>query len=207
MNEPDPPSPEPGKPAAFPADPAAAARAVEAVLFLAGEPLAAADLAGRTGAPPAQVDTALAALEDMLESEKRGIRLLRSLEGVQLTTAPEHGPLLEVFLQAGMRAELTPAAAETLAIIAYRGPIHRAGVEEIRGVNSSFILRHLALRGLVTRRPSPTDQRIFLYEVSAEFLRQLGVSSVEELPEYAAFHTHAGMTALEHAAAGEEPHA
>ncbi len=194
--------PVPAADTRLPDDPQASARALEAILFLVGEPITPQELAKRTGMDVGRVLEGLEVLDSDLRGSNRGLRLVRAPEGVQLATAPEHGLLIDVVVKSGMREQLTPAAAETLAIIAYRGPIHRAGLEAIRGVNSSFTLRHLAIRGLVARQPSPKDSRVYLYEVSAEFLRHLGVTSVQELPQYGELHTEAQMTALERTAEG-----
>lgn len=171
-------------------------RDLEALLFVAGDPTTPPELARAFGVSEAAVAAALRSLAGYLEARGAGLRLLESPEGVQLVTAPETSAAVERFVTAGMRETLTPAAAETLAIIAYRGPISRAGIEAIRGVNSSFTLRLLALRGLVTRSPHPTDGRSFVYEVSAAFLRHLGIARPDALPDYAALHAHAGMTKL-----------
>lgn len=169
---------------------------LEAVLFVAGEPVPLAELARALAVSTRDAQHAIDELSTAYADRGAGLRVLRSPEGVQLVTAPEVHEAVEAYVKAGMRERLTPAAAETLAIVAYRGPISRAGVEAIRGVNSSFTLRLLALRGLVTRAPHPSDPRRFVYEVSAEFLRTLGVASVEELPDFATLRAHAGMTKL-----------
>lgn len=169
---------------------------LEAVLFTAGDPARVQELARGLRVTEDEVSLALQALERSYEERGAGVRVLTSPEGVQLVTAPDAAAAVETFLKAGMREKLTPAAAETLAIVAYRGPISRAGIEAIRGVNSSFTLRLLALRGLVTREPHATDRRMFVYEVSAELLRFLGATSIEDLPAYVELHQHAGMTKL-----------
>lgn len=169
---------------------------LEAMLFVAGEPTPPKALAKVAGVTVEAVTAALEALAGGYQQRSAGVRLLRSPEGVQLVTAPAAAAAVEAFVTAGMRERLTPAAAETLAIIAYRGPISRASIEAIRGVNSSFTLRLLTLRGLVLRRPHPTDARRFVYQVSAEFLRHLGVTRLEDLPQHAELHQHEGMTKL-----------
>jgi len=174
--------------------------ALEALLFLRGEPMKQEDLARAMDVAVDAVSQGLQTLEERLQSSGSGLRLLRAPDGVQLVTASDHAEIVERFLKAGMREQLTPAAAETLAIVAYRGPIHRAGIEAIRGVNSSFTLRLLAIRGLVERSPSPKDRRVFLYQISADALRHLGLTTVQDLPDYASLHNHEGMTALEAAA-------
>ncbi len=102
-----------------------------------------------------------------------------------LATAPEAGPLLERIAKEERSKDIGKAGLETLAIILYRGPVTRAEVDYIRGVNSTFILRHLTVRGLVERIPNPEDSRSFLYRPTFELLSFLGITSIEELPEYA----------------------
>jgi segregation and condensation protein B len=169
---------------------------LEAVLFVAGDPVQVPELASILTERPETVAEALEQLRLRYVDTNAGLRLLQSPEGIQLVTAPEAQPAIESFLTASMRERLTAAAAETLALVAYRGPISRAGVEAIRGVNSSFTLRVLALRGLVTRELHPTDRRSYLYRLSADFLRHLGVTRMEDLPDYQALKAHAGMTKL-----------
>lgn len=177
---------------------------LEAVLFTAGDPTPARALARGLSVTAEELHAAAEKLRHRYEESQAGLRLLESAEGLQLVTAPEAKDAVEQFVTAGMREKLTPAGAETLAIIAYRGPISRAGIEAIRGVNSAFTLRLLALRGLVLRKPHPTDKRMYIYELSAEFLRHLGVLELSALPDYADLHQHAGMTKLvEDAEAGQ----
>lgn len=177
---------------------------LEAILFVSGEPVSETTLARALGVSPDDLNGAIAALEKRYV-DTSGLRVLRSPEGVQVVTASEARDALETFVTQSIRERLTPAAAETLSIIAYRGPISRAGIEALRGVNSSFTLRLLALRGLITREPHPKDRRSFVYQISAEFLRHLGTTSVESLPEYALLHAHPGMTKLAEEADGGAP--
>jgi segregation and condensation protein B len=170
--------------------------ALEALLFIAGEPLDIETLAKLLESDEESIQQGLNTLEEKLK-QGRGLTVLRAPEGVQLVTNDQHAPLISRFLKRGIREHLSPATAETLAIVAYRGPIHRAGVEAIRGVNCSFTLRLLTMRGLVDRFPSQKDSRIFLYRVNADFLRHLGVTGVEALPDYQSFRQNEGMTNLE----------
>jgi len=171
---------------------------LEALLFVSGEPTETKLLAELTKVDEDKIDTCLRKLAKKLNDDpESGLRLLLASSGVQIVTAEEHGSLVESFLQHGTREQLAPAAAEVLAIVAYRGPIHRAGIEAIRGVNSSFSLRQLSVRGLVDRYPSEKDNRIFLYRISAEFLRHLGIVQIEDLPDFEKFRQHEGMTNLE----------
>lgn len=170
--------------------------ALEAMLFVSGSPVDAPRLARALARTDAEIESALDSLARRYETDAAGLRLLRSPEGAQLVTAAEVQPAVTSFLTVSMRERLTPVAAETLAIIAYRGPVSRAAIEAIRGVHSSFTLRLLSLRGLVVRQPHPHDRRSFVYEVSSEFLRHLGLTKVEDLPDYVALHAHAGMSKI-----------
>jgi segregation and condensation protein B len=73
---------------------------------------------------------------------------------------------------------------EVISIVAYRGPITRSEIEAIRGVNSSYTVRSLMLRGLMERIENPNDSRGYLYKISFDFLKKLGIDSVERLPEF-----------------------
>jgi segregation and condensation protein B len=79
---------------------------------------------------------------------------------------------------------LGKAGLETLAIILYQGPISRADIDYIRGVNSQFIVRNLLIRGLIERVDNPTDARSFLYKTTLDLLSHLGISKIQDLPEY-----------------------
>ncbi|RJQ37613.1 SMC-Scp complex subunit ScpB [Candidatus Parcubacteria bacterium] len=159
---------------------------IESILFLHGEPIAAARLGKATGAKPADVQAALVELQK--EYAERGIVLVQNGDDWQFATNPAQKSAVEQFITADMTEELTRAALDTLTVIAYQGPLTRARIEYIRGVNSSFTLRNLMLRGLVEREENPSDRRSFLYRISHAFLNHIGVSSVNDLPRYAEFH-------------------
>jgi segregation and condensation protein B len=83
-----------------------------------------------------------------------------------------------------MQEGLSKAALEVLSIVAYKGPISRAEIESIRGVNCSFTLRSLMMRGLLERIDNPKDGRGYLYKISFEFMKKLGIESIDKLPDY-----------------------
>jgi len=101
-----------------------------------------------------------------------------------LGTAPEMGELIEALIKEELSKDLGKAGLETLSIVLYRGPISRSKIDYIRGVSSTFILRNLLVRGLVERVSNPDDQRSFLYKPTFELLSYLGISRIEDLPEY-----------------------
>jgi segregation and condensation protein B len=153
---------------------------LEALLFVAERPLSRREIASLAGVGRDEVDTRLGDLEVSLRG--RGIRLVVAGERVELTTAPEAGPLVARYL--GVDAvRLTPAALETLAIVAYRQPVTRAGVERIRGVDSEYSLRSLLHRRLVVELGrSEAPGRPILYGTGFEFLERFGLTSLDELP-------------------------
>ena len=157
---------------------------VEAVLFVHGEPLKVKRLASLTGASEAQVEKALEDLKNSLNDENRGLDLMKSKDEVQLVTAAELTNIVEKLTKEELDTKLTPAALETLSIIAYLGPCTRALIDFIRGVNSAFMLRSLMVRGLVERKEDKQKTGGYIYQITFDFLKHMGVSSPEELPEY-----------------------
>lgn len=160
---------------------------LEAVLFIYGEPLEVKKIAKILGADEESVKTALRELNEVYRAENRGLHLIFSDNRVQIATKPEFGKLIQGFIKEEFQETLTPAALETLAIILYAAPIPRSVIDYIRGVNSSFILRALLLRGLVERANDPQKPQTYIYKPSFELLRHLGVSEIQELPDYQRF--------------------
>lgn len=158
---------------------------IESLLFVYGEPMSAEKLAKVADAKKEDV---IRALDDLsVAYEGRGLVLLEKEGKYQLGTRPENAPYVEKLVKSDFSEELSKAALETIAIIAYKGPLARADIEFVRGVNSSFTLRNLMLRGLIERVENPKDARAYLYKVSFEFLHYLGVAKVEELPGFEEF--------------------
>ncbi|MBI4132282.1 MAG: SMC-Scp complex subunit ScpB [Candidatus Sungbacteria bacterium] len=158
---------------------------IEGILFIQGEPLAISRLAKITGAKKAEVKSALRELA--AEYRERGIVLVENGEEWQFATNPAVKPMVEKFVTSELSEDLSRASLEVLSIVAYKGPMSRIQVEYIRGVDSSFTLRNLLIRGLVTREENPADRRSYLYRVSADFLKHLGLTKLEELPQYEEF--------------------
>jgi segregation and condensation protein B len=157
---------------------------LEALLFIYGEPIETKKLAKILDEKEADVTVGLEELEKELVRSERGLMLLKDKGNVQLVTKPEFSKLLEEITKQEFTEALTPAALETLSIIAYAGPITRADVEYIRGVNSSFTIRALLMRGLIEREVDPKRSNAYVYSTSFELLRHLGLSKNEDLPEY-----------------------
>jgi segregation and condensation protein B len=154
---------------------------LEALLFVAAEPVSAAQLAAALEIPAAEVEAGLCDLENNLHG--RGLRLLRHGGRVQLTSAPEAAELIERFLGLEATSRLSRAALETLSIIAYQQPVTRPQIEAVRGVNSDGVLKSLLSKGLVQeagRADGPG--RPILYSTTPDFLRHFGLNSLTELP-------------------------
>jgi segregation and condensation protein B len=155
---------------------------IEAILFYYAEPLTLRKLAATLKRSEDEVREALLVLEERLNTS--GIRLLRNNDTVLLGTAPDAGALIEAITKEELSKDLSKSALETLAIVLYKGPLTRSEIDYIRGVNSTFILRNLLIRGLVEKVENPEDQRSFLYRSTFALLEYMGITNKEELPEY-----------------------
>ncbi len=158
---------------------------IESILFIHGEPITLSRLAKAVGAGRKEVASALQELAS--EYRERGIVLIQSGDEWQLATHPESKAAVEKLLASDLSDELSRAGLEVLAIVAYKGPVSRAHIEYVRGVDSSFTLRNLLIRGLVSREENPADRRSYLYRISHDFLKHLGITSASELPEFSTF--------------------
>lgn len=151
--------------------------ALEALLFVYGEPLSMEKAAKIAGCSVKDVVQAAAALEKELQTEERGLGLIIHQEQLQLVTKAEYSQLVEKVIKEEYGSDLSPALLETLAIIAYNGPISKAKIEHIRGVNSTFTIRRLLIRGLIEKTKEG-------YSASVNLLRHLGLKDIQQLPDY-----------------------
>lgn len=154
----------------------------EGLIFVAGEPLARTELARVLDV--SEDDVARLIEEIAVDYVGRGIRLQQHQGHVQFVSAPEAAPAIERFLRVDTgSSRLSNAALETLAVVAYRQPVTRPGIELVRGVDVSGPLRTLQQRGLVAEVGRlQTAGRPVLYGTTDEFLRQFGLGSLNELP-------------------------
>jgi segregation and condensation protein B len=157
---------------------------LHAILFVATEPLSAEHLAE---AVEANIEAVAKALTELTTSlQQTGVRLSHLDGKYRLVTAPNTAATVRRFLQAESKAELSRPALETLAIIAYRGPLTKAGIERIRGVASDTIVRNLLGRGLILEAGKSSEPgRPQLYAVSHTFLQHFGLTDPSELPPLA----------------------
>ncbi|HEX5828152.1 MAG TPA: SMC-Scp complex subunit ScpB [Candidatus Limnocylindrales bacterium] len=153
---------------------------LEALLFVAEKPLSRREIGALAGVDRATVDARLGDLEVSLAG--RGIRLLLSGDRVELATAPEAGALVAKYVGADA-VRMSPAAMETLAIVAYRQPVTKAAIERIRGVDSDYTVRALLHRRLIVEQGrSEAPGRPILYGTGFEFLERFGLASIDDLP-------------------------
>jgi segregation and condensation protein B len=153
---------------------------LEALLFVAEKPLSRGEIGRLAGVDREAVDARLGDLEVSLTG--RGLRLVVSGDRVELATSPDAGALIARYVGADA-VRLSPAALETLAIVAHRQPVTRAAIERIRGVDTDYTVRVLLHRRLIVEQGrSEAPGRPFLYGTGFEFLERFGLTSLEELP-------------------------
>lgn len=147
---------------------------IEAILFWKAEPIKISKLATLLDKQEGDIRDALDDLKEKLE--ERGITLVEWEDEVTLTTAPGVSELIESLTKEELMKDLGKAGLETLSIVLYKGPVSRADIDYVRGVNSSYILRNLSIRGLVVREGN-------LYKPTLELITHLGIKNIDELPD------------------------
>ncbi len=155
---------------------------LEALLFVASEPVPQTQLGTALNLTPAKLQAVLDELDETLAT--RGLRIQYQRGRVQLTTAPELASLIQGFLNLDATTRLSPAALEALSIIAYQQPVTRPQVDAIRGVNSDGVMRSLLSKGLIQeggRAEGPG--RPILYATTSEFLQHFGLDSLSSMPD------------------------
>ena len=171
---------------------------LEAVLFVAEDPLDEETLAAALRCPAEQVRKGLADLVADLDGRTAGTTLRRVGEGWRLYTRDEYAAVVERYLGEGHRNRLSQAALETLAVIAYRQPVTRARISGIRGVGVDAVMRTLLARGLVRETGTDPDTGGGLYVTTPLFLERLGLTGLEDLPELAPLLPEASSVLDEH---------
>lgn len=163
-------------------------RKIEGLLFIAGKPLTGKKIAEIIGEKPEKVADALKSISAAYKEEERGMHIMQVNSTYQMATKPEHAPLVESFIKSEQSGELSKPSLETLTIIAYRGPVAKSELEQIRGVNCSLILRNLLIKGLIEAAFDRT-LKATVYTITMPFLEFLGISSPQELPDYDRLHS------------------
>lgn len=162
---------------------------LESILFVASKPLMIVQLAKALDTSKEHISEALDTLVMKYNRDDSGIHILREAESVQMATNPENLSAIEGFIKDEVSGELTKAQLETLTVIAYRSPITRDDLEQIRGVNCSVILRNLMMRGLVDQYDS-SEEILPTYVLTMDALAALGISEIADLPQFAELSQH-----------------
>lgn len=160
--------------------------ALEAILFVTEVPVPAGELAEVLELPQSSVEELLQELTADLEARDSGVVLRSSAGGWRLYSHPEAYPYLERFSSSATARRLSPAAIETLAVVAYRQPVARSQVAEIRGVDSDSAIRTLERFGLIEEKERlnlPGNPAV--YQTTSLFLEKLGLDALEDLPPLA----------------------
>ena len=155
---------------------------IEAVLFFKNEAVSLSFLSKFFELSKDEIEEAISELKEKLRD--RGICLIQNRGMVMLGTSPDASFLIKKIRKEELSRELGKASLETLSIILYQSPVRKTQIDYIRGVNSGSILRNLLVRGLVEKKVDKINQRSFLYYPTFELLAYLGISKLEDLPEY-----------------------
>ena len=158
-------------------------KVIEAILFLSEEQVGVSKIAGVLSISDDEVETLVRELKDDLAKSDRGLQVFEAAGGYQMGTIPELAPLLERAFSEDVSSNLSGAALEALAIIAYKQPVTRIEIESIRGVRCEYILENLLKRKLIKisgRREGPG--RPLLYCTTPDFLKYFGLMDLGDLP-------------------------
>ncbi|HVF12441.1 MAG TPA: SMC-Scp complex subunit ScpB [Actinomycetota bacterium] len=162
-------------------------RGIEAVLFVADEPIATADLAVLFEVSAVIIEQTLQGLQLDFDNQNRGVVIRQVAGGWRMATHPSVSEYLERFVTEHRNPRLSQASLETLAIIAYRQPVSRAQIAEIRGVSSEGVLKTLVSRGIVEEIGRDDGPGLaILYGTTPQLLERLGINSLSDLPPLAA---------------------
>ncbi len=159
-------------------------RAIEAILFAAGDPVGVDRMALAIGAGRDQIEENLKALMDAYSFERRGMRIIRLEDAYQMVSAQELSEVISRALETRKPPKLSASALETLTVIAYYQPTTKAFVEQIRGVDSSYTISALLNKKLIEEQGRlSVPGRPILYGTTPDFLRTFGIASLDDLPE------------------------
>lgn len=168
---------------------------VESILFAAAKPVPVATLKKTLDVSDEILREAVADIRARFNTEQSGVHLLEHDGKLQFVTNPTQTEVVTALFKQEVNGELTRPSLETLTIIAYRGPITKPEIEQVRGVNCSLILRNLLMRGLIEERED-RERLQPVFTVSTDFVRHLGLHGVADLPEYEALHGNEKITQL-----------
>jgi len=156
---------------------------IESLLFISAKPMPIKQLSEILAVKDGEIKKAGDELVEEYKQNNRGIQIIKDGTKYQMVSSPENAQIVSEFIKDETTGELSRPSLETLTVIAYRGPIGKAELNRIRGVNCALILRNLLLRGLIETKED--DQAgDSLYVISFDFLRYLGINDIKELPDF-----------------------
>lgn len=157
---------------------------LESLIFAFGKPITLKKLQKILGTSETEIYCKIEELRKEYKENDRGIHLVLTKDTVEMVTNPNFAKEVSELTTFELEEKLSSAALETMAIIAYRGPITRVEIEMIRGVNCVYTLRNLSIRGLVLKKQNPGDARKSIYEISEKFLKHCGLTHETDLPNF-----------------------
>jgi segregation and condensation protein B len=156
---------------------------IEGLLFISGKPMSTAKLAEILKKEKKEITAAADELMKQYNEPDKGIHIQKAGTSYQMATSPKATHIIKDFVKSEQTGELTKPSLETLTIIAYQGPITKAEMEKIRGVNCGLIIRNLLIKGLIETKED-REKMATVYNITFDFLKFLGLDRVEGLPEY-----------------------
>jgi len=157
---------------------------LEAILFLEADPIVISEVADKLKIDEKDCLEALESLDEDYKKRESALGLVLKGEKAQLIVSASLSEFVGKYFKKEQSEQLSPAMLEVLAIVAYKGPISKAEVEYIRGVNCGLILRKLTIKGLIEKKEGVENSKVFSYEPSLELLKKMGISRLKDLPEY-----------------------
>ncbi|OGL96083.1 SMC-Scp complex subunit ScpB [Candidatus Uhrbacteria bacterium RIFOXYB12_FULL_58_10] len=168
---------------------------LESILFASSKPIAISSLKKILSVSDEVLHEAIASVKERFNVETSGIHIVEHEGKIQFVTNPSQTELIAALLREETSGELTRPSVETLTIIAYRGPITKPEIEQIRGVNCTLIIRNLLMRGLIDEMDD-VERLQPVYTVSTNFVRHLGLHDLSELPDFDELHQSEKITEL-----------
>ncbi|MFH1537238.1 MAG: SMC-Scp complex subunit ScpB [Patescibacteria group bacterium] len=156
---------------------------IESILFMSKRAVSTKKIADLIGIDKKEVKNLISEMKEEYKQRNSGLTIVTQGERVEMATHPDNNELMRKYLKDERTGELTGPSLETLTIIAYRGPITKAELEMIRGINCSMIIRNLLIRGLINEKMD-NKKGVPIYTVSINFVKYLGLSDISELPDY-----------------------
>jgi segregation and condensation protein B len=157
---------------------------IESLLFVSNKPFSIKKLSQFVKVKEKEIEEKIQELiKEYNDNPNKGIQIIKNNSQYQMTTNPQNAEIIQKFLKEEMTGELSRPSLETLTIIAYRGPITKPELEQIRGINCGLILRNLLIKGLIETNEDKKLNLIF-YTITFDFMRYLGINDIKQLPDY-----------------------